>query len=186
MRLHRGGRVGPYTIHSIAVNGRRAILLAESMVRIEMLRHEANLQAGDHVHTLSRVPDRSAPQIVSNRLSWQGWSSFRGSLEGRESRLRTRPFSIAVPARCCLSHCRLKRRSKNNRGRLLPSERTHVGVPPMVVVDRVTREGTTSMTNPMQVAVTVGEPNWAPLEHHSGNGPGELHVHGLRRRDRDL
>ena len=71
-------------IHSIAVNGRHAILLAESLVRIEMLRSERTWELAITLHTLSRVPERVRPQIVSKLLfRGQGWSSLRRSLEGR-------------------------------------------------------------------------------------------------------
>ena len=55
-------------IHSIGVNGRHAILLAESMVRIEMLRSERTWELAITLHTLSRVPERARPQIVSKSL----------------------------------------------------------------------------------------------------------------------
>ena len=73
-------------IHSIAVNGRHAILLAESMVRIEMLRSERTWELAITLHTLSRASRSGAPtDSLEAALSWQRWSSFRGSLEGRES-----------------------------------------------------------------------------------------------------
>ena len=72
-------------IHSIAVNGRHAILLAESLVRIEMLRSERTWELAITLHTLSRVPERGRPQdSLEVALSWKGWSSSGGSLEGRE------------------------------------------------------------------------------------------------------
>ena len=55
-------------IHSIAVNGRHAIFLAERMVRIEMLRSERTLELAITLHSLSRVPERMRPQIVSKSL----------------------------------------------------------------------------------------------------------------------
>jgi hypothetical protein len=56
------------SIDSIAVNGRHAILLAESMVRIEMLRSERTWELAITLHALSRVPERARPQIVSKSL----------------------------------------------------------------------------------------------------------------------
>src|SRR5271154_136054 len=56
------------SIRSIAVNGRHAILLAERMVRIEMLRSERTLELAITLHMLSRVSDRDRPQIVSKTL----------------------------------------------------------------------------------------------------------------------
>jgi hypothetical protein len=55
-------------IRSIAVNGRHAILLAESMVRIEMLRSERTWELAITLHTLSRVPQLARPQILSESL----------------------------------------------------------------------------------------------------------------------
>ena len=55
-------------IHSIAENGRHAILLAESMVRIEMLRNERTWELAITLHTLSSVSERARPQIVSKQL----------------------------------------------------------------------------------------------------------------------
>ena len=55
-------------IHSIAVNGRHAILLSESMVRIEMLRSERTWELAITLHTISRAADRKRPQIVSKPL----------------------------------------------------------------------------------------------------------------------
>jgi len=56
------------SIRSIAVNGRHAILLAERMVRIEMLRSERTLELAITLHMLSGVSDRDRPQIVSKTL----------------------------------------------------------------------------------------------------------------------
>ena len=73
-------------IHSIAVNGRHAILLAESMVRIEMLRSERTWELAITLHTISRCfRSGASTDSLEAALSWQRWSSFRGSLEGRES-----------------------------------------------------------------------------------------------------
>ena len=55
-------------IHSIAVNGRHAIFLAERMVRLEMLRNGRSWELAITLHTLSAVPDRVRPVIVSKPL----------------------------------------------------------------------------------------------------------------------
>ena len=130
-------------VHSIAVNGRHAILLAESMVRIEMLRSERNWELAVTLHTLSRASDRERPQIVSKPL-------FRG---------RDGVLSVDI----------LKEENRGLRGKLAPvfysragevlplpppfeeairrttaavccvgCKHTHVAVPPMVVVNHVT------------------------------------------------
>src|ERR1019366_10613292 len=55
-------------IHSIAVNGRHAIFLAERMVRLEMLRSGRTWELAITLHTLSAVPDRVRPEIASKPL----------------------------------------------------------------------------------------------------------------------
>jgi hypothetical protein len=129
-------------IRSIAVNGRHAILLAETMVRIEMLRSERTWELAITLHTLSRVPERARPQILSEPL-------FRGrdgvlsvDLRKEENRgLRGKlaptfysragevlpippPFEEAIrkttAAVCCVG-----------------CKHTHVGVPPMMVANHV-------------------------------------------------
>jgi hypothetical protein len=57
-----------HSIRSIAVNGRHAISLAESMVRIEMLRSERTCELAITLHTLWRVPERARPRIASKSL----------------------------------------------------------------------------------------------------------------------
>src|SRR5579863_8919372 len=129
-------------IHSIAVNGRHAILLAESMVRIEMVRSERTWELAITLHTISRASDRERPQIVSKPL-------FRGrdgvlsvdlkKEENRGLRGKLAPvfYSRAgevlplpplfeetvrkITAAVCCVGCK----------------HTHVGVPPMVVVNHV-------------------------------------------------
>jgi hypothetical protein len=56
------------SIHSIAVNGRHAIFLAESMVRLEMLRSIQTCELAITLHTLSSAPDRRRPEIASKLL----------------------------------------------------------------------------------------------------------------------
>ncbi len=56
------------SLHSIAVNGRHAIFLAQSLVRLEMLRSVQTYELAITLHTLSRVPGRVRPQIVSKAL----------------------------------------------------------------------------------------------------------------------
>jgi hypothetical protein len=56
------------SIQSIAVNGRHAIFLAESMVRLEMLRSARTCELAITLHTLSHAPDRIRPQIASKLL----------------------------------------------------------------------------------------------------------------------
>ena len=65
------------SLHSIAVNGRHAILLAESLVRLEMLRSAQTYELAITLHTLSREPGQKRPTNVSKLL-------FRGR-DGRLS-----------------------------------------------------------------------------------------------------
>lgn len=133
-------------IHSIAVNGRHAILLAESMVRIEMLRSERAWELAISLHALSPVPDRARPQIVSKTLfrgrdgvlSVDLWKEENRGLRGKLAPVfysragevvpLPPPFEEAIrritAAVCCVG-----------------CKHTHVGVPPMVaVVNRVTEK----------------------------------------------
>jgi hypothetical protein len=56
------------SIDSIAVNGRHAIILAESMVRLEMLRSGRTCELTITLHGLSCVPGRARPEIISKVL----------------------------------------------------------------------------------------------------------------------
>jgi hypothetical protein len=56
------------SLHSIAVNGRHAIFLAESLVRLEMLRSVQTYELAITLHTVSRVPGRRRPRIASKLL----------------------------------------------------------------------------------------------------------------------
>ena len=59
------------SLDSIAVNGRHAIFLAESLVRVEMLRTVQTCELAITLHTLSHVPGRIRPEIDS-RLLFRG------------------------------------------------------------------------------------------------------------------
>jgi len=56
------------SIDSLAVNGRHAIFLAESLVRIEMLRMVRTYELAISLHTLSLAPGRTRPEISSKVL----------------------------------------------------------------------------------------------------------------------
>jgi len=58
-------------VDSIAVNGRHAIFLAESLVRIEMLRMVHTYELAISVHSLALSAGRRRPEIVS-RLLFRG------------------------------------------------------------------------------------------------------------------
>ena len=59
------------SIDSIAVNGRHAIFLAESLVRIEMLRMVRTYELAISLHTLSLPSGRTRPEI-SSRVLFRG------------------------------------------------------------------------------------------------------------------
>ena len=134
-------------IHSIAVNGRHAIVLAESMVRIEMLRSARTLELAITLHSLSHVPERARPQIVSKplfrgrdgALSVDLWKEENRGLRGKLAPIFysragevlpiPTPFEEAIrkvtAAACCIG-----------------CKHTHMGVPPaVVVVNQVINEG---------------------------------------------
>jgi hypothetical protein len=79
------------SLHSIAVNGRHAILLAESLVRLEMLRSAQTYELAITLHTLSREPGQKRPTIVSKllfrgrdgRLSIDLWREEHRALRGK-------------------------------------------------------------------------------------------------------
>ncbi len=123
------------SLDSIAVNGRHAIFLAESLVRIEMLRMVRTYELSISLHTLSLLPGRILPEIAS-KLLFRGrdgtlpldlWADQNKSLRGRvaptfynragEPINLPRRFEEAIrkltEAVCCIG-CR----------------HTHVGVPP--------------------------------------------------------
>ena len=75
------------SLDSIAVNGRHAIFLAESLVRVEMLRTVTDMRAGDYApHFVSRARPESTGGCFDAALSWAGWCSPHRSLEGRTPR----------------------------------------------------------------------------------------------------
>ena len=56
------------SLDSNAVNGRHAIFLAESLVRLEMLRTVRTCELAITLHTLSHVPGRIRPEVTSTLL----------------------------------------------------------------------------------------------------------------------
>jgi hypothetical protein len=56
------------SLDSIAVNGRHAIFLAESLVRVEMLRTVRTCELAITLHTLSHLPGRNRPEVASAPL----------------------------------------------------------------------------------------------------------------------
>ncbi len=55
-------------IDSIGVNGRHAIYLAEALVRLDMLRVGRTCELVVTLHTLSSIPGRSRPDILSEKI----------------------------------------------------------------------------------------------------------------------
>jgi len=68
--VESGGDPLPWlqSLDSIAVNGRHAIFLAESLVRVEMLRTIRTCELAITLHTLSHVPGRIRPEVDSTLL----------------------------------------------------------------------------------------------------------------------
>jgi hypothetical protein len=56
------------SLDSIAVNGRHAIFLDETLVRVEMLRTVRTCDLAITLHTLSYMPDRNRPEVASTLL----------------------------------------------------------------------------------------------------------------------
>ena len=56
------------SLDSIAVNGRHAIFLAESLVRVEMLRTVRTCELAITLHTLFDMPGRNRPEVASALL----------------------------------------------------------------------------------------------------------------------
>lgn len=56
------------SLHSLAVNGRHAIFLAESFVRLEMLRSLENYEIAITSHSLTRVEASERPEVASKVL----------------------------------------------------------------------------------------------------------------------
>jgi hypothetical protein len=56
------------SLDSMAVNGRHAIFLAESLVRVEMLRTVRTCELAITLHTLSYMPGRNRPEVASAPL----------------------------------------------------------------------------------------------------------------------
>ena len=56
------------SLDSIAVNGRHAIFLAESLVRVEILRTVRRCELAISLHTLSHAPGRDRPEVASTLL----------------------------------------------------------------------------------------------------------------------
>ena len=138
-------------IHSIAVNGRHAILLAESMVRIEMFRRERTWELAITLHTLSRVPERARPQIVSKSLfrgsdgilSVDLWKEENGGLRGKLAPIFYSRAGEAPPFQPPLEEAI---RKVTAAACCIGCKHTHMGVPPVaaaaaVFVNQVINEG---------------------------------------------
>jgi hypothetical protein len=56
------------SLDSIAANGRHAIFLAETLVRVEMLRTVRTCELAITLHALSRMPGRNRPEVTTKLL----------------------------------------------------------------------------------------------------------------------
>ena len=79
------------SLDSIAVNGRHAIFLAESLVRVEMLRTVRTCVLAITLHTLCHAPGRNRPEVDSTLLfrgrdgvlSLDLWKEEHRALQGK-------------------------------------------------------------------------------------------------------
>ena len=124
------------SLDSIAVNGRHAIFLAESLVRVEILRTVRTCELAITLHTLSHAPDHIRPEVDSTLL-FRGrdgvlpldlWKEEHRALRGKLTPIfydragevlhLPRPFEEAIrkvtSAVCCVG-----------------CKHSHVGVPPV-------------------------------------------------------
>lgn len=124
------------SLRSLAVNGRHAIFLAESLVRLEMLRNLESYELVITSHSLSRVEASERPEVASKvlfrgkdgLLPYELWKEKHRDLRGKVSPIFYDRAGEAMPlptqhedavrrltvAVCCLG-----------------CKHTHVGVPPV-------------------------------------------------------
>lgn len=150
------------SIHSMALNGRHAIFLAEEVVRLEMLRTVRTYELAITLYSLSSVLGRTRPRITSELLfrgpdgvlPFDLWKDEQKALRGqltpifydRSGEVRHLPHEFAAAIKqltaavCCVG-----------------CKHTHVGVPPPCRRIKI-------MAERIESPITVGEPNWALLE----------------------
>lgn len=129
-------------IHSIAVNGRHAIFLAESMARIEMLRSERTWELAITLHAISRTSDRERPQIISKPLfrgrdgvlSVDLWKEENRGLRGKLAPVFYSRAGEVLPLPTLFEEAIRKTTAA---ACCVGCKHTHVGVPPMLVVNHV-------------------------------------------------
>jgi hypothetical protein len=125
------------SLNSIAVNGRHAIFLAESMVRLEILRSVRNCELAITLHTMSQVPGRKRPEIAS-KLLFRGRDGIlpfdAGSKERRGLQGKVTPIFYDRAGEV-LS---LPQRFEEAIGKITAAvccvgcKHTHVGIPPVI------------------------------------------------------
>jgi hypothetical protein len=151
-------------IHSIAVNGRHAIFLAERLVRLEMLRSGRTFELAITLHTLSGVPDGRRPQIIS-KLLFRGrdgvlsvdlWKEEFRELRGNLTPVFYDRAGEVFPLPRQLEEAIRKVTAATS---CVGCKHVHVGVPPLNK-----SKGQDHVTHLDQTLVTVGEPKWIPLE----------------------
>ena len=128
--------------HSIAVNGRHAIFLAESMARIEMLRSERTWELAITLHAISRTSDRERPQIISKPLfrgrdgvlSVDLWKEENRGLRGKLAPVFYSRAGEVLPLPTLFEEAIRKTTAA---ACCVGCKHTHVGVPPMLVVNHV-------------------------------------------------
>jgi hypothetical protein len=131
-----------HRIDSIAVNGRHATYLSQSLVRLEMLRSARTCELAITLHTLSPVPGRIRPEIASASL-FRGrdgvlpvdlWKAEHRALQGKLTPIFYDRAGELLP---------LPQRFEEAIGKItaavccLGCKHTHVGVPTVTVAGRI-------------------------------------------------
>jgi hypothetical protein len=147
------------SIDSIAVNGRHAIFLADSFIRVEMLRVVRTYELAITLHTLSLSPGRTRPAISSKTIfrgrdgaaaldlwkeeNWALRGEIAPSFRSRGGEKTALPAHLekavcGITAAVCCIGCR----------------HAHLGIPPAI-----RNEVSANAAN-----IEVGPPDWEPLE----------------------
>lgn len=125
------------SLRSLAVNGRHAIFLAESLVRLELLRSLQTYELAITSHTLSLVTARKRPEILSELvfrgkdglLPFDLWKEKHRALRGKVSPIfyDRAGEAIQLPA-----HFENAVRALTVAVSCIGCRHTHLGVPPVM------------------------------------------------------
>ena len=126
-------------LNSIAVNGRHAIFLAETMVRLEMLRNLQSYELAITLHTLSHVPGRQRPEI-SSKVLFRGRDGILpfdlGKMEDRTRQEKFVPIFYDRAGEVLAPPQRFEEAIRKTTTAVwcVGCKHTHVGVPPAINV----------------------------------------------------